>query len=169
MAIRLTKKEDLPAIEGLYSDAKAALREMNIDQWQTGDYPNSLDAEEDMQRGCGYVFEEGGEVLGVACLDFGHEPTYDHIDGAWGADVDSYAYLHRIAISSRAKGKGIAGQFFAELERQARARSVNVMRVDTHAKNLPMQRVVQKAGFVNRGVITVEDGTPRNAYEKILD
>lgn len=169
MAIRLTKKEDLPAIEGLYSDAKAALREMNIDQWQTGDYPNSLDAEEDMQRGCGYVFEEDGDVLGVACIDFGREPTYDHIDGAWGADVDSYAYLHRIAISNHAKGKGIAGHFFAELERQARARSVSVMRVDTHAKNLPMQRVVQKAGFVYRGVITVEDGTPRNAYEKILD
>lgn len=168
MAIRLTKTEDLPAIEELYSEAKAALRAMNINQWQTGDYPNALDADEDRKLGCGYVFEEDGEVLGVASITFGHEPTYDHIDGAWAAEPEVYGFLHRIAIAGRAKGKGVAGLFFDELKRQAKERNIAVLRADTHEKNLPMQRVLQKAGFEYRGIIMVEDGSPRYAYELIL-
>lgn len=169
MAIRPTILGDLPAIETLYAEAKAALREMNIDQWQTGDYPNSEDARIDMKNGSGFVYEEDGAVLGVACIDFGHEPTYDKIDGAWGAQPETYGFLHRIAVSGAAKGKGIAGKFFAELERQANEKGIAVLRADTHEKNLPMQRVLQKAGFTKCGVIWVEDGTPRYAFEKILD
>ena len=37
---------------------------------------------------------------------------------------------------------------------------------DTHEKNLPMQRVFQKNGFLRCGLIRVEDGTERIAFQK---
>lgn len=45
---------------------------------------------------------------------------------------------------------------------------MTVLRADTHRDNLPMQRVLEKAGFSLRGVIYVEDGSERLAYELIL-
>lgn len=170
MNIRRTEPKDLPAIQGLYDDARAALKAAGVDQWQEGDYPSAEDAREDMEQGTGYVLEENGAILAVACLAFGREPTYDVIaDGAWESDPEEYGFLHRIAVSPRAKGRGAAGQLFDELKRQARERGVKVLRSDTHRDNAAMQRVMAKSGLSRRGVIHVEDGTERLAYELILD
>ena len=166
MEIRKGREEDLPRIGWLYSQARRAMGEAGIDQWQNGDYPNEADARKDMDQGRCYVLEEGGEVIAVACLAFGHEPTYDEIEGeGWERDDPFYGFLHRIAVAPEAKGRGAAGLLFDELKRQARDRGVEVIRGDTHRDNKPMQRVMDKAG---RGVIHVEDGTPRLAYEAVL-
>ena len=46
------------------------------------------------------------------------------------------------------------------------------VRIDTHPGNIPMQRAIEKAGFVKCGMIKIFDGPekdgPRIAYEKIL-
>ena len=66
-------------------------------------------------------------------------------------------------------GRGAAGLFFDELKRQAGERGVKIIRGDTHRLNLPMQRVMVKNGLKLRGVIHVEDGSERLAYECILE
>lgn len=168
MLIRKTTPADLPAIAALYDQARAAMKAAGIDQWQDG-YPNGDSARQDMEDGTGYLLEEGGEVLATACLAFGHEPTYDSIEqGAWADLTQPYGYLHRVAVSPAAKGKGCAGLFFAELKRQAQAQGVKGIRGDTHRDNQPMQRVMEKSGLAYRGVIHVEDGTERLAYEIVL-
>ena len=170
MIVRKTLPADLPAIQQLYDDARAALKSMGVDQWQTGDYPNAQDAEMDMIAGTGYVLEENNEVLGVACIAFGREPTYEVMkEGRWEADPPDYGFLHRIAIAPKAKGKNAAGLLFGELKRQARERNISVLRCDTHRDNLPMQHALAKNGFSPRGIITVEDGSPRIAFEQILE
>ena len=75
MNIRKTLPADLTAIGKLYEAARAALGAMGVDQWQTGDYPSAQDAEADRKAGVGYVLEQDGEVLGVACIAFGREPV----------------------------------------------------------------------------------------------
>lgn len=167
MLIRKTTLADLPAVAALYDSARDALRAAGIDQWQDG-YPNEGSARKDMEAGTGYVLEDEGKVIATACLAFGHEPTYDKIEqGAWEGS-GPYGFLHRIAVSPAAKGKGAAGLFFAELRRQAAERGVHVLRGDTHRDNKPMQRVMAKSGLSYRGIIHVEDGTERLAYEAIL-
>lgn len=169
MGIRATRTEDLAQIGRLYQAAKAALKAMGVDQWQQGDYPSAEDARLDMRQHTGYVLEEDGEVIAVACIAFGKEPTYAVIeDGAWTAEPERYGFLHRIAVAPRAKGKNAAGRFFDELKRQAGEQGVTVLRADTHKDNLPMQRVLAKAGFHRCGTIHVEDGGERLAYELIL-
>ncbi len=46
---------------------------------------------------------------------------------------------------------------------------MKIIRGDTHRLNLPMQRVMAKNGLELRGVIHVEDGSERLAYECILE
>lgn len=168
MELRKAQERDVDAIADLYAQARASLREAGIPQWQDG-YPDASDARRDIAAGTGYVLEENGEVIAFACLAFGVEPTYDVIEqGAWQYSGD-YGYLHRVAVSGRAKGRGAAGIFFDELKRQARERGVKALRGDTHRDNAPMQRVMEKNGLSYRGIIHVEDGTERLAYEMMME
>lgn len=169
MKVRPTEEPDLPIIAELYKAARAALKSQGVDQWQTGDYPNEEDARLDMEHGTGYVLEHQGKILAAACLAFGREPTYEKIEqGTWGTDPEIYGFLHRIAVAPEAKGKGAAGLMFDELQRQAKERGITVLRGDTHRDNLPMQRALAKAGFSRKGVIYVEDGSERLAFEKLI-
>lgn len=168
MELRLAVKEDVPAIARLYDLARAALKAAGVPQWQDG-YPNGEDAAADIEAGHGYVLAEGGRVVGFACLAFGEEPTYNVIEqGSW-LGQGGYGFLHRVAVDPGMKGRGAAGLFFDELKRQARERGVGAIRGDTHRDNLPMQRVMAKNGLELRGVIHVEDGTERLAYECVLE
>ena len=168
MVIRKGTLADLPHILPLYDAAKAFLKAQGLDQWQDG-YPNEESARKDIADGTCYVLEDNGEILGSACLAFGVEPTYNKIyDGNWAASPAVYGFLHRIAVSPKTRGKGAAGLFFDELKRLAREQNITVIRGDTHRGNLPMQRVMAKNGLAYRGVIYLEDGAERLAYECIL-
>ena len=168
MEIRRAILDDVEAIAGLFDQARDALKAAGIDQWQDG-YPNEADARRDIKAGMGYVLAEGDQTLAYACLGFGAEPTYNIIEqGSWISGGD-YGFLHRVAVSDKAKGRGAAGLFFEELKRQAKARGVASIRGDTHRDNGPMRRVMAKAGLEYRGIIRVEDGTERLAYECVID
>lgn len=164
MVIRKAAPADAAAIAALYDQARTALRAAGVDQWQ-GKYPNRDSALADIQRGWGYVMEDGGRVVATACLGFGHDPTYDVIEGgAWRGEGE-YGFLHRVAVDPAWKGRGAAGAFFAELKRQAAERGVGSIRGDTHRDNRPMQRVMEKSGLEPRGIIYEEEGHERLAYE----
>lgn len=167
LELRRAVLEDVPAIAALYDEARKALATAGVDQWQDG-YPNGDNARRDIGDGTGYVLTESGQVVAYACLGFGHEPTYDVIEqGRWLGE-GGYGFLHRVAVSGSVKGRGAAGLFFDELKRQALARGVKVVRGDTHRDNKPMQRVMAKAGLEYRGVIYLEDGAERIAFEALL-
>lgn len=167
MELRLANREDVPEIARLYDLARESLRVMGVEQWQDG-YPNGEDALADIEAGHGYVLTEDGRVEAFACLAFGTEPTYEVIeDGSWLGQGE-YGFLHRVTVDPVLKGRGAAGLFFDELKRQAAERGVGAIRGDTHRDNLPMQRVMAKNGLKLRGIIHVEDGTERLAYECIL-
>ena len=89
----------------------------------------------------------------------GPDPTYGEIDGAWLRDTPYWA-IHRVA--SRGEAHGLTGEIF----RWCMDRCGH-LRIDTHADNKPMQRAIEKFGFVYCGIIKAHDGTPRIAFEKI--
>ena len=132
------------------------MREPLLPQW-TGDYPGAVDVQEDITHGIGWVLEEGN-ILAYAALRSGDEPTYAHIEGAWHGDAP-YLTLHRVAVAEY--GRGLCGQVFAHAAQMA-----DWLRIDTHEQNAPMRRAIEKFGFEECGIIYVEDGSPRIAYDK---
>ena len=97
-------------------------------------------------------------IHGVFALFEGAEPTYAHIeDGNWLNDAP-YATIHRIASDGQAHGVfqcavNYCKDYFSNI------------RIDTHADNKIMQRLIEKSGFTKCGTIIFEDGTPRIAYQ----
>ncbi len=160
MLIRKTVAADLPRIGEIYENAKRFMRESgNPNQWNSGT-PNIDTAREDMEKGVGYVVEEDGKIIATFMFSLDGEPTYAKIyEGEWLSD-ELYGVIHRIAVAEQ--GRGIIG-FCID---QCFSRCQN-LRIDTHRDNLPMQRALQKRGFQYCGIIYLENGDERLAYQKI--
>lgn len=163
----LATAEDLPQIGEIVRHAREDMEKDEIPQWQ-GDYPAEIDFQEDIGRGDCYVVKKEGKVLAVGVLKLGEEPSYRLIqDGNWSTE-EPYGTIHRLAAAREAKRQGAAGRLFDGMERICREQGMKSIRIDTHRKNLKMQAWIRKQGFLPCGTIFVEDGTPRDAFEKSL-
>ena len=168
LIIRHSAKEDLDAIMEIVAMGSAWLKSQGVRQWING-YPSRERICQDMEMNESFVCEENGKVIGTAVLSLRNEPTYDVIyDGAWLTD-GTYGVIHRIGIHNDCKGRGVAAKFVAAIEKMCINAGINAVRVDTHEMNKSMRRMVEKNGFTYCGVIILENGDPRVAYEKVLE
>lgn len=157
LTVRKAALTDLPRLLEIYAYARRFMAANgNPTQWKN-EYPWADMLEENILNGHQYVLLHGSRVCGSFVFIIGPDPTYGYIeDGAWLSDAP-YGTIHRIASD------GTGGTFRAALQ-FCRALCPHV-RVDTHRDNYPMQHLAEKHGFHRCGIIYVEDGTPRIAYE----
>ena len=102
-----------------------------------------------------------GRLEAVFAFILGPDPTYAKIeDGQWLNDEVPYGTIHRLA--SAGDRRGVASEVIAWCLEHCES-----LRADTHADNKIMQHLLEKNGFVRCGIIHVEDGTPRVAYQKL--
>ena len=189
--IRPATEADLPAVLPVFEAAKAIMRaDGNHDQWGAPGFPGDALLLHDIARGGAFVIEtrwpvgaghDGKNVVtgsdenrsdvmpGVTGHLSTHivayfallpspEPTYAHIDGAWLTD-EPYGVIHRIASYPEVHG------IFSAIIDFASARYPH-LRIDTHRDNRIMQHLIDMAGFSYCGIIWLEDGTERLAYER---
>ena len=160
MQIRKTISADLPAISEIYENARRfMIVSGNPNQWNSGK-PNIDTAREDMENGVGYVLEDNGEILAVFMFSVGEDATYKKIyEGEW-LNSEPYAVIHRIAVKEQ--GRGLIGYCIDEC-----FKIFPNLRIDTHRDNLPMQKALTKRGFKYTGIIYLENGDERFAYQKV--
>ncbi len=156
--IRKAGMEDLDCILEIYHQARAFMaRTGNPKQWGNH-YPSVSLLNADIQGEKLFVVEDG-TIHGVFAFFTEPDPTYAYIeDGTW-LDDSPYCTIHRVA------GDGSGGVFSAVLTFALEHSSH--LRIDTHSDNQVMQHVLEKHGFRRRGIIYLEDGDPRIAYERI--
>ena len=157
--VRNAVPEDLSRILEIYAYARSFMaRTGNPNQWGKT-HPPRAQLQEDIRVGQLYVVEKEGEIHGVFAYLTGEDPTYGYIEeGSWISD-SPYGTIHRVAAD------GSGGVFSAVME-YALSRNPHV-RIDTHRDNHVMQHVVAKHGFRRCGIIYLENGDPRIAYEKV--
>ena len=157
--IEKATEKDLDRILEIYAFARRFMASHgNPTQW--GDsYPAETLLRSDIARETLYTVRDDSGIHGVFYFAVEEDPTYAEIfDGAWCCDAP-YGVIHRIA------GDGAGGVLKAAVD--FAARQMNYLRIDTHEDNLVMQRALEKRGFCRSGIIYVEDGTPRIAYERM--
>lgn len=159
MKIRKATTTDLPRICAIYDAAREFMRQTgNPTQWSDG-YPEESLLAEDIKNQNLFVMDANGTTVAVFALFTGEDPTYQYIQGQWCNDAP-YATIHRIASDGTAKGVLPAAVDFAYSLHQ------NV-RIDTHHDNKVMQHLLAKLGFIRCGIIYLENGDPRIAYQKL--
>lgn len=160
--IRAAQLKDMEQILRVYDTARRYMKDSgNPTQWGD-DYPARTLLESDIRKGQLYVDEEGGAVHGVFAFILGKDPTYAVIEqGAWQNDAP-YGTIHRVAGDGAVKG------VFARCLAFCLCLSGEI-RIDTHHDNHTMQHLIEKNGFARCGIIHVEDGSPRIAYQYVGD
>ncbi len=167
MTIRLAEKKDIDRIMQIIADARESIGRLGIDQWQYG-YPTRDIVKEDILLERSFVVVENDEICATFALMLHGEPTYKKIYcGAWISDGE-YLALHRIAIDSNHRRRGIAEKIIAFLSEFGVENGYSSVRVDTHEGNIPMRKMLEKNGFEYCGAIHLLDGQPRVAYEKLI-
>ena len=169
--IRKATKEDLIRIMEIVDEARAYFKANGIPQWQ-GEYPSFDDFKGDIEGGRLYVAVRDGIVLGVYCFDTRADKNYaDIYDGAFRLN-ERYCAIHRVAVSSSAKGQGIGGMMVKHASSLARKAGIRYLRGDTHRKNLSMQKMLTKNGFEKCGTIYLDGKkdleNERFAFDMIL-
>ena len=158
MTIRKSTESDFDVICGIYADARDFMRASgNPNQWKN-DRPSRETIERDIQTGSSYVCVSGGEIAAVFFFSIDNESNYKSIDGAWVNDAP-YGVVHRIARARNAIG---AGAFCLQW---CYEQCLN-LRIDTHRDNAPMRKLLDKQGFQYCGIIRIENGEERLAYQK---
>jgi len=182
--IRKTMMADLPAIMQIYSEAQEYMRQNgNPGQWGSTHPPQHI-IEADIAMGTSYVCVINGDtdasqekILATFFLTTAPDPTYTKIDGAWVDDTTPYGTIHRIARSHipaashqrntpqhTDEAKGV-GEFcihwcFTQIPN---------IRIDTHPQNTPMLKLMDKMGFTRCGIIWLENGDERIAFQRIAN
>ena len=110
-----------------------------------------------------FIKELDKEPIGTFAFVLGPDSTYLKIyEGKWLNEDNNYYVIHR--ISSKPKGKGI----MKEILKFCFSKTKNI-RIDTHRDNKIMRHILEKEGFKYCGIIYLEDGAERLAYQKILN
>ena len=161
MYIRKATYDDIPALMRIFECAKGIMRASgNLKQWGDG-YPSVDVVRRDIERGVCYVAsaDENGVIEATMAFIPGPDSTYSYIEGGAWLNDEPYSVIHRIAVA--APGKGYARRMLDwAFER------TDTVRIDTHRDNLPMQRALLKRGFVYCGIIHLQNGEERLAYQK---
>jgi len=157
--IRLAQKNDLPEIMEIYAVARNYMRNTgNKNQWING-YPSEQLLCDDIKNENLYVTEAGGVIYAVFAFIIGKDSTYSYIEGGSWLNQKDYGTIHRIASNGSKKGVMQECVNFCW-------KKIQNLRADTHADNKTMQHCLEKCGFKYCGVIYVEDGSPRVAYQR---
>ena len=153
-SVRPAKLSDLRRIEEIYSYAREFMAENgNPNQW--GKYhPPAEQLLQDISEGKLFAVTAVDVIHGVFFFWIGEDPTYQTIEGAWRSDTP-YGTIHRIA------GDGSGGILKTAVAYGKE--KIGHLRIDTHEDNHVMQSAVTKLGFQRRGIIYLEDGSPRIA------
>lgn len=157
MNIRTATLKDTEEILAIYERARNYMRETgNPNQWKST-HPTPEIIRKDIEKEDLYLLWDEDGIEGVFAYINGPDPTYDYIEGEWLDDLP-YCAVHRVASAGKKKGilKAVMDYAFT------RADSI---KIDTHKQNSVMQHQLEKYGFFRCGIIYLENGEDRIAYQ----
>lgn len=162
--LKRAEERDGETIFKMIASARRRLRADGVDQWQGAD-PTEAAILQGIKNKETYFFKDNtGTVVATAVLSEREEATYASIDGAW-RDDSPYLTVHRLIVSENRLKEGIGRRVMNQIKEYALGRGFDAVRIDTHADNFRMRRLLKATDFIFCGIITVEDGTPRRAYQ----
>jgi RimJ/RimL family protein N-acetyltransferase len=162
---KLAEINDVPKIWEILKQAIARRKADNSNQWQDG-YPNPEVIKSDIEKKAGFVVLFDHEIAGYVAVLINDEPEYDNIVGKWLTNGD-FVVFHRVAISDRHLGMGLAKEICQHIESYAKASKIPSIKADTNFDNPAMLNLFEKMGYVYCGEVFFR-GSPRKAYEKVV-
>lgn len=159
--IRKASTDDFTIVSNLIEQGKAKMiKTGNPNQW-SANYPAESTIRHDIAQGDCYLLYECGKSIATFVAKSGPEPNYHRIDNGDWLDDQPYYVIHRVASL-----EGVHG-VMADIINYCSTFTSSI-RIDTHADNHPMQASLIRLSFVYCGIIYVENGDSRLAFQCIF-
>ena len=134
--IRKANINDIEAVTAIYNriykmEAEGLVRI----GWNPSIYPVRATAEEALQRGDLFVYEQDGTIMASAIINRTQVPVYATGQWAFPANDDEVMVLHTLTVDPVCGGRGIGRQFVAFYEDYALREGCSILRLDTNAVN----------------------------------
>ncbi len=163
--IRRAGMSDMDAVAEVFRQARAFMASLGNPQWQDG-FPDADFLKDNISAGNFRLVLSSGETAAVfSVLDY--DSDYDVIEGEW-LTAGNYLALHTVAVADKFRGAGLARFILKNIADVARSLGKTSVRMDTHEKNLPMQRLMLSEGFELCGKLEVRNGKKRIGFEKLV-
>ena len=158
--IRRATVNDIQAVLHLIdSGRKIMIASGNTHQWDDN-HPSRGQIAKDIASGSSYLLLEDGKPIATWAFVKGPEPTYAVIyNGAW-RDDRPYHVIHRVASLPHYHG------VLKDLLDWCFSKDGNI-RIDTHKDNSVMRHCLTKYGFTYCGIIHLQNGDERLAFQKL--
>ena len=126
-------------------------------------HPSDEQIKMDIEKENSYLVlsDEGSPIATFAFIE-GVDSTYLEIEGKGWLNNEHYGTIHRIASVPNVHG-------ILSIVIEYCFQKVKNIRIDTHEDNFIMRKGLQKLGFTYCGVIHLENGEPRLAFQKTID
>ena len=169
--IKLITIEELPLVMEIIMDAKNLLKKDSL-QWQQG-YPNDETMRIDISNNYLYGYYIDNHLVGIVSLVPGIDINYlDIYEGSWiSYPSNKDLNIHRIAIKEGYHKKKIGESLLYFAIEYAKNNGFFSIKLDTHVKNIAMQKISLNTGFTYRGIIYLkrdEVDNSRLAYELVI-
>jgi hypothetical protein len=159
MKIELATSKNINRILKIYESAKKFMESQGNHQWHAG-YPGFKMVKAEIKKKELYVVkDEDNEIAAVFAFILGVDHTYLKIDGKWLND-EPYGTIHRLAKVKETKGilKFVVDYCFSLTDN---------IRIDTKETNKAMISKLLELGFSKCGIIVLDNGEDRIAFQKI--
>lgn len=164
--IRTATLEDITKIMELKNEAVSMMNEEGNDQWNS-DYPSRESFIKFIKNNEMYVYESEGKVTAMIVITRIQDPWYEKAD--WTVK-DNYIVLHRLAVSRKHHGQGMAKALLEFAIDYAKENNIDIIKADTYSKNPRMPGLFLKMGFRYVGDIYFnQKPMPYRCYEFVLD
>ena len=165
--MRQASDSDFNAIWAIILDAKLLMAESGRTQWNDK-YPDKWCVQQDIDRKKAYVLCYREEIVVYGVILLNGEPEYDNLKkGQWLTKSDYYV-VHRLAVSKKFRGLGLAMFFLNNVEKIAQRTGVKSIRVDTKNDNVQMLSILIKCGFHHCGTVSYPVNGDREVFEKVI-
>lgn len=155
---RATEHDTQTVMHLIDSGRKIMVASGNMHQWDDN-HPSKIQIENDIANGDSYLLLENGKPIATWAFIRGPEPTYAIIyNGKW-LNSRAYHVIHRVASLPGCHG------VMRDLLEWCFSMDGNI-RIDTHRDNAVMRHCLAKYGFTYCGIIHLQNGDERLAYQK---
>lgn len=161
--IRKATLADLPVTLSIIQYGREKMIELgNLNQWGNT-HPSNEQIKTDIVDGNSYlILSEDSSPIATFAFIQGIDSTYLKIEGEGWLNNKPYGTIHRIASVPNVHG-------ILSTAIEYCFKKVKDIRIDTHEENVIMRNGLKKLGFSYCGIIYLENGDPRLAFQKTID
>jgi GNAT superfamily N-acetyltransferase len=164
--LQIATELDLPWILKQIDRCRGLMVHHQSGQWQ-GREPSLETLRHDILEKRYFLAYVGDERIGGTAI-LNHDLAYNQLlSGQW-LNNQPYWVLHRFFINPDVHNQGFGMALLIAIEEKAKLDQIYNIRLDTHERNLPMTKLLIKAGYAWCGQVDLPHAGLRMVYHKVI-